>query len=232
MKLNCIVVDDSALQRITVTKLICENHNLQLIGEFSNATDAKNCISTKSVDLVFLDIEMPVINGFDLLDGLKVKPQIIFITSKTEYALKAFDYNATDYLHKPLSKERFNQAVTKAVNLFTLNKETDDEDENFIFIKSNLKKLKLFTSKIRWIEAYGDYVKIITEDDSHLVLSTMKAFEKELPKDKFIRVHKSYIINILKINTYNSKYAEIDTFKIPLSRSKKDTLIEALSKTA
>jgi two-component system LytT family response regulator len=232
MKLNCIVVDDSALQRITVTKLICENHNLQLIGEFSNATDAKNCISTKSVDLVFLDIEMPVINGFDLLDGLKVKPQIIFITSKAEYALKAFDYNATDYLHKPLSKERFNQAVTKAVNLFTLNKDTDDEDENFIFIKSNLKKLKLFTSKIRWIEAYGDYVKIITEDDSHLVLSTMKAFEKELPKDKFIRVHKSYIINILKINTYNSKYAEIDTFKIPLSRSKKVTLIEALSKTA
>lgn len=232
MKLNCIVVDDSALQRITVTKLICENHNLQLIGEFSNATDAKNCISTKSVDLVFLDIEMPVINGFDLLDGLKVKPQIIFITSKAEYALKAFDYNATDYLHKPLSKERFNQAVTKAVNLFTLNKESDVEDENFIFIKSNLKKLKLFTSKIRWIEAFGDYVKIITEDDSHLVLSTMKAFEKELPKDKFIRVHKSYIINILKINTYNSKYAEIDTFKIPLSRSKKDTLIEALSKTA
>ena len=229
MKLNCIVVDDSALQRITVTKLICENQNLQLIGEFSNATDAKNCISTKSVDLVFLDIEMPVINGFDLLDGLKVKPQIIFITVKAEYALKAFDYNATDYLHKPLSKERFNVAVNKAVKLFSLKKETDEDDENFIFIKSNLKKLKIYTSKIRWIEAFGDYVKIITEDDSHLVLSTMKAFEKELPKDKFIRVHKSYIINVNKVDTFNSKYAEIDTFKIPLSRNKKDSLIEALS---
>ena len=228
MKLNCIVVDDSALQRITVTKLICENQNLQLIGEFSNATDAKNCISTKNVDLVFLDIEMPVINGFDLLDGLKVKPQIIFITVKAEYALKAFDYNATDYLHKPLSKERFNKAVNKAVNLYALKKDIDDEDENFIFIKSNLKKLKVYTSKIRWIEAYGDYVKIITEDDSHLVLSTMKAFEKELPKDKFIRVHKSYIINIQKVYTFNSKYAEIDTFKIPLSRSKKDSLLDAL----
>ena len=228
MKLNCIVVDDSALQRITVTKLICENQNLQLIGEFSNATDAKNCISTKNVDLVFLDIEMPVINGFDLLDGLKVKPQIIFITVKAEYALKAFDYNATDYLHKPLSKERFNKAVNKAVNLYALKKDIDDEDENFIFIKSNLKKLKVQTSKIRWIEAYGDYVKIITEDDSHLVLSTMKAFEKELPKDKFIRVHKSYIINIQKVYTFNSKYAEIDTFKIPLSRSKKDSLLDAL----
>lgn len=232
MKLNCIVVDDSALQRITVTKLICENQNLQLIGEFSNATDAKNCISTKNVDLVFLDIEMPVINGFDLLDGLKVKPQIIFITVKAEYALKAFDYNATDYLHKPLSKERFNKAVNKAVNLYALKKDIDDEDENFIFIKSNLKKLKVYTSKIRWIEAYGDYVKIITEDDSHLVLSTMKAFEKELPKDKFIRVHKSYIINIQKVDTFNSKYAEIDTFKIPLSRNKKDNLLEALKKSS
>lgn len=228
MKLNCIVVDDSALQRITVTKLICENQNLQLIGEFSNAIDAKNCISTKDIDLVFLDIEMPVMNGFDLLDGLKVKPQIIFITAKTEYALKAFDYNATDYLHKPLSKERFNKAVNKAVSLFSLKKDIDEEDENFIFIKSNLKKLKVYTSKIRWIEAYGDYVKIITEDDSHLVLSTMKAFEKELPKEKFIRVHKSYIINIQKVDTFNSKYAEINTFKIPLSRSKKDSLLIAL----
>ena len=229
MKLNCIVVDDSALQRITVTKLICENQNLYLVGEFSNATDAKNCILTRSVDLVFLDIEMPVINGFDFLDGLKVKPQIIFITSKTEYALKAFDYNATDYLHKPLSKERFNTAVSKASNLFSLKKETNEEDEEFIFVKSNLKNLKIYTSKIRLIEAYGDYVKIITEDDSHLVLSTMKAFESELPKEKFIRVHKSYIINIQKVDTFNSKFAEIDTFRIPLSRNKKDSLMEALN---
>ncbi|WP_339837064.1 LytTR family DNA-binding domain-containing protein [uncultured Flavobacterium sp.] len=232
MKLNCIVVDDSALQRITVTKLISENQFLHLVGEFSNATDAKNCISTKNIDLVFLDIEMPVINGFDFLDGLKVKPQIIFITVKTEYALKAFDYNATDYLHKPLTKERFNLAVSKAFNLFTLKKETNDDDDDFIFIKSNLKKLKIFTSKIRWIEAFGDYVKVITEDDNHLVLSTMKAFEKDLPADKFIRVHKSYIININKVETFNSKFAEIDTFKIPLSRNKKDNLVEALKKTS
>lgn len=228
MKLKCIVVDDSALQRITVTKLVNGNQCLELVGEFSNATDAKNCISTRNVDLVFLDIEMPVINGFDFLDGLKVKPQIIFITVKAEYALKAFDYNATDYLHKPLTKERFNQAVNKAFNLFSLKKDINEEDEDFIFIKSNLKKLKIFTSRIRWVEAFGDYVKVITEDDSHLVLSTMKAFEKDLPTDKFVRVHKSYIININKVETFNSRYAEIDTFKIPLSRNRKDDLIEAL----
>jgi two-component system LytT family response regulator len=232
MKLNCIVVDDSALQRITVTKRINENQFLHLVGEFSNATDAKNCIATKNIDLVFLDIEMPVINGFDFLDGLKVKPQIVFITAKTEYALKAFDYNATDYLHKPLTKERFNIAVSKAFNLHSLKKRINDDDEDFIFIKSNLKKLKIFTSKIRWVEAFGDYIKVITEDDNHLVLSTMKAFQKDLPVDKFIRVHKSYIINVSKVETFNSKYAEIDTFKIPLSRNKKDNLMEALKKTS
>jgi two-component system LytT family response regulator len=232
MKLNCIVVDDSALQRITVTKRINENQFLHLVGEFSNATDAKNCIATKNIDLVFLDIEMPVINGFDFLDGLKVKPQIVFITAKTEYALKAFDYNATDYLHKPLTKERFNIAVSKAFNLHSLKKRINDDDEDFIFIKSNLKKLKIFTSKIRWVEAFGDYIKVITEDDNHLVLSTMKAFQKDLPVDKFIRVHKSYIINVNKVETFNSKFAEIDTFKIPLSRNKKDNLIEALKKSS
>ena len=90
MKLNCVVVDDSAIQRMTVTKLVTNHQNLNLVGDFSNAIETKNCLTNKEVDLIFLDIEMPVINGFDLLDGLKIKPQIIFITSKAEYAVKAF----------------------------------------------------------------------------------------------------------------------------------------------
>lgn len=228
MKINCIVVDDSSIQRLTITKLVTENPNLSLVGEFSNAIEAKNCITNKNVDLVFLDIEMPVINGFDLLDGLKAKPQVIFITSKTEYAVKAFDYAATDYLHKPITRERFNVAVKKAMNFVLLGKENSDEESPFIFIKSNLKKLKIYISRIKWIEAYGDYVKVITDEDNHLVLSTMKAFESELPKDKFIRVHKSFIVNIDKIDKFNSKFAEIGTNKIPLSRNKKEDLVKAI----
>lgn len=230
MKLKCIVVDDSALQRITVSKLINQNQHLELIGEFSNATDAKKCILTKNIDLVFLDIEMPVMNGFDFLDGLKVKPQIIFITVKTEYAIKAFDYNATDYLHKPLTRERFNVSVKKACNSYLSKKETDNNGGEFLIIKSNLKKLKIFTSKISWIEAFGDYIKVITDEDSHMVLSTMKAIESNLPSEKFIRVHKSFIINIDKVETFNSKFIEIDSFKIPLSRKRKDFLYEVLNK--
>ncbi|ESU26450.1 two-component system response regulator protein [Flavobacterium limnosediminis JC2902] len=214
---------------MTITKLVNDNPNLELVGEFSNAVEAKNCITNKNVDLVFLDIEMPVINGFDLLDGLKTKPQVIFITSKAEYAVKAFDYAATDYLHKPITRERFSQAVKKAISMISLSKENGGEEESpHIFIKSNLKKLKIYISRIKWIEAYGDYVKVITEEDNHLVLSTMKAFENELPKDKFIRVHKSFIVNIDKIEKFNSKFAEIGSNKIPLSRNKKEDLVKAI----
>ena len=229
MKLNCIVVDDSSIQRILVTKLVETNPNLNLIGEFSNAIETKICLSTKSVDLLFLDIEMPIINGFNLIDGLKVKPQIIFITAKSEYAVKAFDYDATDYLQKPITNERFNAAIKRALDNHQLKKDSLEEEGEHIFIKSNLKKLKIYTSKIKWIEAYGDYVKIITEDDTHLVLSTMKSFEQDLSKDKFIRVHKSFIVNIDKIEKFNSKFAEIGITKIPLSRNKKEDLAKALN---
>ena len=216
MKLNCVVVDDSSIQRMIIAKLVNNHQHLHLIGDFSNAIEAKNCMSIHTVDLIFLDIEMPVISGFDFLDGLKTKPQIIFITSKAEYAMKAFDYDATDYLQKP-------------IDLHLLRTDNKEEEGEHIFIKSNLKKSKIFTSKIKWIEAYGDYVRVVTEDDSNLVLSTMKAFENDLSKEKFIRVHKSYIVNIDKIDRFNSKFAEIGVTKIPLSRNKKEDLIRALS---
>ncbi|MFZ4106795.1 LytR/AlgR family response regulator transcription factor [Flavobacterium sp.] len=229
MKLNCVVVDDSSLQRIVITKLVNNHPNLQLIGDYSNAIEAKNCITVNTVDLVLLDIEMPIISGFDFIDGLKLKPQIIFITSKAEYALKAFDYNATDYLLKPILLDRFNSSIKRALDLQQMKRENYEEEGDHIFIKSNLKKLKIFINKIKWIEAYGDYVKVVTEENTNLVLSTMKSFEKDLPSEKFIRVHKSYIINIEKVERFNSKFAEIGSTKIPLSRNKKEGLIKALS---
>jgi len=206
MKLNCVVVDDSTIHRITMAKLVNEHPDLTLVGDFSNATETRNCILNKPVDLLFLDIEMPVQTGFDLLDGLKTRPQIIFVSAKSDYALKAFDYAAIDYLHKPVSKDRFEKAVQKAIDHKQMRRETPEEEGDFIFIKSNLKNFKIFIAKIKWIEAFGDYVKIITEDENHLVLATMKSFENDLPKEKFLRVHKSYIINIDKVQRFNSKF--------------------------
>ena len=229
MKLNCVVVDDSSIQRMIITKLVNNHQNHNLVGDFSNAIEAKSCMSIHSVDLIFLDIEMPIINGFDFLDGLKIKPQIIFITSKADYAVKAFDYDATDYLQKPISVDRFDSAVKRAMDMHKLRHEVTEEEGDYIFIKSNLKKLKVYTSKIKWIEAYGDYVKVVTDEDSNLVLSTMKSFENDLSKDRFLRVHKSFIVNIDKIERFNSKFAEIGVTKIPLSRNKKDDLKKALA---
>jgi two-component system LytT family response regulator len=229
MKLNCVVIDDSSIQRLTIKKLISNHPQLCSIGEFSNAIEAKGFLNSNTVDLIFLDVEMPVINGFDFLDVLKIKPQIIFITSKAEYAVKAFDYDATDYLQKPLELNRFNSAIKRAIDLHLLRTELSEEEGEHIFIKSNLKNLKILTSKIKWIEALGDYVKVISEDGNNLVLSTMKSFAESLPANKFVRIHKSYIVNIDKISGYNSRFVEIGVTKIPLSRNKKDDLANALA---
>ncbi|MCM4161168.1 response regulator transcription factor [Antarcticibacterium flavum] len=228
--LKCAVVDDSSLQRLSIVKLIKDHPNLKLVAEYNNAIETKNGLLDTEVDLIFLDIEMPILTGFELLDDLPNKPQIIFVTGKTKYAFKAFDYDAVDYIHKPVSKERFNNAVSKAINLHNLKTHgTPLEDENFIFVKSNLKNRKVFLNKLKYIEALGDYVKFVTEKDTFVVLATMKSFEEQLPRDQFLRIHKSYIVNLEKVERYNSKNIEIDKQQIPLSRHKKSNLIDALS---
>lgn len=228
MTLNCIVVDDSAIQRLSLVKLIESNAQLNLIAEYKNAVEAKNGIANKKIDLIFLDIEMPVINGFEFLDVLPNKPQIVFVTGKAEYAMKAFDYEATDYLKKPIDRERFNKSVDKAVNVANSSKDNIHEGE-YIFIKSNLKKRKVFIDDIKWVEALGDYIKVVTHENSFVVLSTMKSFEKELPETQFLRIHKSYIVNLKKIERFDSKNIEIEGTNIPLSRNKKSTLATALN---
>lgn len=228
--LKCAVVDDSSLQRLSIVKLIKDHPNLKLVAEYNNAIETKNGLLDIDVDLIFLDIEMPILTGFELLDDLPNKPQIIFVTGKTKYAFKAFDYDAVDYIHKPVNKERFNNAVGKAINLHNLKiNGTPIEDENFIFVKSNLKNRKVFLNKLKYIEALGDYVKFVTEKDTFVVLATMKSFETQLPPEQFLRIHKSYIVNLEKVERYNSKNIEIDKQQIPLSRHKKSNLIEALS---
>ena len=227
--LNCAVVDDSTLQRLSIVKLIENHQSLNLVAQYNNAIEAKEGIATSDIDLIFLDIEMPILSGFDLLDDLTVKPQIIFVTGKTKYAFKAFDYDAIDYLRKPISKERFLNAVHKAVTNYKLKNEEGFDEEDFIFVKSNLKKRKVFLNELRYIEALGDYVKMVTEHDSLVVLSTMKAFEALLPKDRFLRIHKSYIVNLDKVIRYNSKVIELEKEELPLSRNRKTDLVQALA---
>lgn len=227
MKLKCIVVDDSEIQRYAMKQLIEDTKELKLLGEFANALETKHFMKLNTIDLIFLDIEMPLFNGFDLIDGLKNKPQIIFITSKSDYAVKAFDYEAIDFLHKPISKDCFLQSVDKATRLFKMKTETTEDSGNFIIIKTNFKKVKIFTDTIKWVEAFGDYIKVVTEEETFTILSTMKSFEKELP-DEFMRVHKSYIVNLKRIVSFSNQTIDLDEKTIPVSRNKKAAILTAI----
>lgn len=226
--MNCIIVDDSTLQRMSVSKLIKNHPSLTLVAEYSNAIEAKNGLKNEHVDLIFLDVEMPIVSGFDLLESLNEPPQVILVTGKAEYALKAFDYDVTDYLHKPITVERFEASVKRALEKFKLENTSKDDDEH-IFVKSNLKKRKVYLNEINWVEALGDYIKLVTDEANIVVLSTMKSFENELPTDRFLRIHKSFIVNLAKVEKFNSKNVEVNGKQIPLSRNKKQELADALS---
>ena len=228
MTLNCVVVDDSAIQRLSIVKLIKSHPALNLVAEYSNALDTRKGLEKHQVDLIFLDIEMPDLTGFELVDTLEYKPQIIVVTGKTEYAFKAFSYDATDYLHKPITTERFNIAVNKALEHQKLKLDIFDDEGEHMMIKSELKKHKVYIKDIKWVEALGDYIKLVTENDTFVILSTMKDFDKRLPEDKFLRIHKSYIVNLDKIEKYSSRTVEIGNSKIPLSRNQKENLVDAL----
>ena len=228
MKMNCIIVDDSTLQRMAVAKLIKNHPLLSLVAEYSNAIEAKNGLKSEKVDLIFLDVEMPIVSGFDLLESLTEPPQVILVTGKAEYALKAFDYDVTDYLQKPITPDRFEASVKRAIEKFKLENISKEDDEH-IFVKSNLKKRKVYLNEINWVEALGDYIKLVTDEANIVVLSTMKSFEKELPAERFLRIHKSYIVNLGKVEKFNSKNVEVNGKQIPLSRNKKQDLAEALN---
>lgn len=227
--LSCVVIDDSKMQRTAICKLIGSHKNLNLLAEYENGIKAHKGMAEHQIDLVFLDIEMPVLNGFQFIESLEEKPQIILITSKPEYAMQAFDYDVTDYLMKPITTERFNKSVQKALLRV---KTVHSEEEDHIYVSSKLKKVKVYLKDIKWIEGLGDYLKIITDNESLLVLSTMKSFVAQLPSDEFMRIHKSYIVNLTRVERFNSQHVELCGEKIPLSRHKKNMLEEALLKAS
>jgi len=229
--IKCAVVDDSRLQRLAIVKLIQNHPSLDLVAEWNNAIETKNGLLDTKVDLLFLDIEMPILTGFDLLDDLENKPKIIFVTGKTKYAFKAFDYDAVDYLQKPLKKDRFWASIDKAISLIVPEPSSvqEEKEEEYIFVQSNLKKRKIYLNKLKYVEALGDYVKLIMEDiDPVVVLATMKSFEIQLAEGRFLRVHKSFIVNLDKIERYNSRNIDIAGDQIPVSRHKKNALNDAL----
>ncbi|NNE77064.1 MAG: response regulator transcription factor, partial [Pricia sp.] len=215
-KLKSVIIDGSQTQRVLLMKIIEEHPELVLDGCYRNAIEAKLKGLDNSADLIFLDIEMPLINGFDFLDSFDGSPQVIIVSNSSEYALKAFDYEVTDYLLKPIDIQRLKKAIRKAIRHREASMENESQGEH-LFVKSNFRKVKVNYYDIKWVEALGDYVRLETCKSNLIVLSSMKAFQEKLPKDQFLRIHKSYIINLNRIDQFNNTVVEVDGKTMPLS---------------
>jgi DNA-binding LytR/AlgR family response regulator len=197
--INCILIDDDNFVRNFIELFISKIGSLRLLHSLSNAVDAMTVLQSKEqIDLIFLDIELPGMSGIDFLNATAVLPQIIIISSKEKYAINAFDYDITDYLLKPFTFARFSKAVEKVQDKINQQKQNTTGDE--IFIKHNSSMIRLKYADIVWIEALENYVVVNTISEKYTLHSTMKALEEKLPVDKFIRAHRSFIVNIKYID--------------------------------
>ena len=225
--MNCVVVDDEALPRKLLEKCISDTPFLNLVGSYSSAIDLTRDIKTKKIDLIFLDVQMPDMTGMEFIRSIENIPQVVLVTAKTSYAVEAFENDVTDYLLKPVTHDRFLKATNKARKIHEAFGEADDQD--IIYVKSDSRLLKVDFSSITFIEALGDYVRIHTKQGKYTLLSTMKAMESKLPKSKFMRVHKSFIIRLDKILKVEKNLIHIENNTIAVSRTYKDALKEKLN---
>lgn len=227
MKLKCIIVDDELMARKALQRL-CEQHDsLNLIGVFENVEDALQFLSKESIDIIWLDVEMPGLSGFDLLKNLTSMPQVIMTTSKVEYAFEAYQYQVTDYIQKPLTMPRFKMAVEKVLELNTRKTTTSPEREE-IYVKIDGRYIRLAYSDILYIENIGDYVNIITQKQSFIVHTTMKYLEEKLG-NCFLRVHRSFIVHLDKIVDIEENNLVVSNKVIPISRANKPELLNKLN---
>lgn len=228
--MTCLIVDDNALARITLRQLIANIDNVEIIEECDSATSAYNFLKNNKADFILLDVEMPEMTGIELTKTLTDRPIIIFTTSQKKYAVEAFELNVADYLIKPFTLPRLIQAVEKAA-LILNNKNTEVVDTvsaEILFIKENKAIKKIKWDDIYYIEAMGDYVKIKTTSRFHIVHTTMKQFEEKLDASIFVRVHRSYIISIRKIESIQEGTITINETPIPLADTYKSILLKKL----
>ncbi|WP_024771963.1 LytR/AlgR family response regulator transcription factor [Aquimarina macrocephali] len=241
--MNCIIIDDEETARMIIQQLCSQVDELNVIDDFPNAIQAIKFLNKEEVDLIFLDIHMPDFTGFDFIDTLKNPPKIILTTSDKNFALEAFEYECiVDYLVKPITLPRFLKAIQKAESATTVaatetstetqtesSLNTSSSEENELYINIDRRLIKINIPTINLIEAKGDYVLIKTEKQNYTVHSTLKKVEEKLPTDLFLKVHRSYIINIKKIIDIEDNSVLIAKDVIPVSRSNRPELMKRLN---
>ncbi|PKV52987.1 LytTR family two component transcriptional regulator [Aquimarina sp. MAR_2010_214] len=241
--MNCIIIDDEETARMIIQQLCSQVDELNVIEDFPNAIQAIKFLNKEEVDLIFLDIHMPDFTGFDFIDTLKNPPKIILTTSDKNFALEAFEYECiVDYLVKPITLPRFLKAIQKAESVTVVAatetttetsteplSNTSSSEKNELYINIDRRLIKINIPTINLIEAKGDYVLIKTEKQNYTVHSTLKKVEEKLPTDLFLKVHRSYIINIKKIIDIEDNSVLIAKDVIPVSRSNRPELMRRLN---
>lgn len=241
MKIRCLIVDDEPLARAVLRDHIGKIDSLELVGECRNALEANSEILKGGIDLVFLDINMPVMSGIELAKQIKEMPALIFTTAYSEHALEGFELDAVDYLVKPVTFNRFVRAVNKATKWFSKSvdqtKETEagdystkQTDEAFAYFKVENKMVRLMLADIVAVESQGHYVKIYTTVGNHLVYQSISQIEERLPSSIFVRCHRSFIINTRHIKAMTYHHIETDILKVPIGRSYKASVQHIIAK--
>ncbi len=225
---KCLIVDDDEIIRTTLKHYIEQTDGLELVDSVESAIQAMPILKNEAVDVLLLDVEMPEMSGIDLLDVLKDTPYVILVTSKEEYAIKAFEYNVTDYLLKPVQYARFVKSMERIMEVDqSLKSVVDDHVE--VYIKSDLKYIKINIKEITHIEAMADYVMFFMENGKkYIVHSTMKALELKLPSNMFVRVHRSYILNMKAVESADSGTINVGGQRIPIGASYRSGFFDRL----
>jgi len=238
MQLNCLIVDDEPLAREVIASYIDKVDNLNLIGECDNALQAFEKVRSQKVDLIFLDIQMPKLNGIEFIKALSPLPKVILTTAYREYAIESYELDVADYLLKPVSFQRFLKAIDKVVLGETepnepqlVNSEVDElrQDHPHMFLKADRKMVKVYLKDILYIESLKDYVRIKLPGKEIISLQKISYLEQKLPEDCFMRIHRSFIVPIKKIEAFSSHAIEVGGKELPIGRNYKEQVLEILN---
>ncbi len=232
MSFKCVIVDDEPLARELIETYLGNLPDFELVASCQNAIEASKVLNDSQIDLIFLDIEMPLLKGTDFFTNLIHKPDVIFTTAYRDYALDGFNLNAVDYLLKPIFFERFFQAIQKFLKLKSKensSQTTLDSDAvvNYIFVNKAKKQIKVLFDNVLYIESLKDYIKIHLQNDTLVIKESISNFEKRID-NRFTRVHRSYIVNQDKITAYTKNDIEIGTIEIPIGNFYKKSISDKI----
>ena len=231
--ISCLIIDDESVARDIISNHLSKIKNIKIVARCKNAIEAFNYINNHTIDLVFLDINMPEISGISFAKSINKNIKIIFTTAYRDYAVEGFELQAVDYLLKPISFERLLKAVNTYFDVYseTNHKPSEYNEENFfMFVRSDRIMVKINYNDIIYIESYSDYIKIHLQDKTIVTRETISAVEAKLPKLQFLRIHRSYIISLNHISSFTNEQITIAKASLPISRSYKQDVLKVLEK--